>query len=393
MDATAHVNDAAIPHRIIHAAIMSVCMPSAATAASSSNPAVAFRQRGAAASVQRGQVTFTAITNTCIAVDTTGPAAVIVIGITATAVAPSVTPSAFIGTITRGISIGHRPSGTAAAPIIDILIPAATFITAIVMTHPSRISRNLSPPLAGVLFVAMALAHGVIPIPAPRTGGGGGDSGAQVVRATATIIPFVVTVTNSIPRSIPLAPYLQTHPGAGPPPAIILDGNPSLLPMILMISNSTSAGDRRCSSGGPLRDRRIRIHSPPLPTVAEVGVAWHGSDRPSALFDATSNATPPRPGPASLLSSSLRPQPGHSMPRGGRVGIRLRAARTASAGARCVNVCAGRRTTGIPDPVTLVAQEKVNVVSSGPYTPSRAAPRCVQANTSAASRPTIDGAA
>ncbi len=170
-------------------------------------------------------------------------------------------------------------------------------------------------------------------------------------------------------------------------------GVPTLLPMMSMISTSTFSGDRRCSSGGPLRDRRIRIYSPPLPAVAEDGVAWCGSDRPTVLFDTSSKATPPRPGPASLLSSSLRPQPGHRMTRGGRVGVRLRAAGTAGAGAKCSNVCAVCRIRGAQHPVTFVIQERANVVSRSRLRSMYRAPRPMLSTPRVGNKATIDGAA
>ncbi len=228
------------------------------------------------------------------------------------------------------------------------------------------------PPVAAVLrggapscpcpaLVGVAVADGVVSDHPPSTSGHVDNDGIQDERAAASTTDDTATFASASHLPIPTTPALLADP---PPDAIptsaILDGAPALLPMSMVIGSlSFSVGERRCSSGGPRKDRRTRTYSPPLPTAAVFGVAWRGIDRPSVLFNAALNATPPRPGPASLLPSSLQPQLGHSMPRGGRVGVRPRAAGTASAGARCSSFCAASRGKCTHNIATSVSRDTV----------------------------------
>ncbi len=199
--------------------------------------------------------------------------------------------------------------------------------------------------------------------PAPPTSADGRDGGSDDDAAAVTTSHEVTnTSITTIPPTTRASPISHPRDVDHGPPAhllatIVLIGAPTLLPLMVMISTNSSRSDRGRASGGPLRDRRISVRSSPMPTVTLAKVARRGIDRPTVSFECASNATPPRPGPASLLSPSLQPQPGCSAPRGGRVGIRHRAARTAAVGDEYASVWAVRRGTGTPDAIALVSQE------------------------------------
>ncbi len=65
--------------------------------------------------------------------------------------------------------------------------------------------------------------------------------------------------------------------------------------------------------------------SPPPPTVVEGRAAMHGGGRPTAHATEGMTTVLPRPGPASLLSTSPRPQPGRVARLCGRAGHARRA--------------------------------------------------------------------
>ncbi len=148
------------------------------------------------------------------------------------------------------------------------------------------------------------------------------------------ILPFPPT-TSHIPVTFLTLPDTA--------PVVILDVTHTLLQMVMVGSATSSSGGRGRTSEGPRGDRRYLAHSPPPSAVTVERAARHGIGRPSALVSTALTATPPRPGPASLLASSIRPQQGRIAQRGGRVGESLRAAVAAIAGHRVKGNGRGRR--------------------------------------------------
>ncbi len=175
-------------------------------------------------------------------------------------------------------------------------------------------------------------------VASPITSGGasGGENTLDEGNAAATTTTHNLSTT--APMIIVPVPTTILHPPSssrhhGDATEMVVDVTPALLPIMVMVSSHSSSG---CgcgrSSEGPQRSRRCPVHPLPPPTVVEDRAAWHGGDRPAIFVNATLTTMPPRPGPASLLTSSLRPQQGRSTQRGSRVGRSLRAARTAGAG-------------------------------------------------------------
>ncbi len=131
----------------------------------------------------------------------------------------------------------------------------------------------------------------------------------------------------------------------------------SLLPMVVIAANGNiSIGGRGRLSGAPQGDYRLANHSRLPPTVVGSGSAGRGGDRPSVFVEVLSTATSPRPGPASLLSPSLQPQPGCRRQQGSRVGGSLRAAEIA--GTRQGTTDGGRSAVGAPSTAVVVIQER-----------------------------------
>ncbi len=212
-------------------------------------------------------------------------------------------------------------------------------------------------------FVEWACGSGVVSL--PTTGGGDGRGDELAAAATTTPSDAITTFIHHA-STIPSAPFPFPDDArdAWLLATIALIVAPTLLPLMVMISANCSRSDRGRTSGGPLRDRRTSVRSSPMPTVALVEVARRGIDRPTVSFDCSANATPPRPGPASLLSPSLQPQPGCSAQRGGRVGIRHRAARKTAVGDRNASAWAIGRNTGVHDSATPAPQGQA-VANSG----------------------------
>ncbi len=270
------------------------------------------------------------------------------------------------------IIIRHPSVTTAAASgitIVGIAWTGATVIAAIVMIPvipPPIIGKGwhltLPVPLApasvgGCPFVAMALAGDVVAATLPTSGGVDGEGGIRDdIRAAATTTALVKAITTpmiSIPApttSLPPASSSHHHSDAT---AMVGDVTPALLPIMTMLSSgSNSGGGCGRSSEGPQGDRRYPVHSLPPPTVVADRAAWHGVGRPSAFVNSALTTMPPRPGPASLLSALLRPQPGRITQHGSRVGGPLRAARKASAGQ---SVASDKRGRACDRGVTVIA--------------------------------------
>ncbi len=183
------------------------------------------------------------------------------------------------------------------------------------------------PPAASdgqLHFVGVARGNVVV---WPTSDGGSGrvdDSAAAVmtneIETTANVLPDPSTTSPRHP-SLP-------HDASGTP--LVHAGiNPALLliPMDMIASRTNSSGGRGHTSEGPRRTRHFADHSLPPPTVVVVRAAKRGGDRPAVFADTTSATTLPRPGPASLLSSSMWPQRGHIPQQRGRAGTAPRATR------------------------------------------------------------------
>ncbi len=176
-------------------------------------------------------------------------------------------------------------------------------------------------------FVEVAMASGVVKDePSPTTGGGvDGREDDVGAAAVTTVNPDTITTFIQIIPTTPAPP--SSHPrDADGAPLVHANGAPALLPMPMIVTaNCSSTGGRGHPSGGPRRARQFVDHSPPPPTVVVDRAAWRSGGRPTAYANTSLVAAPPRPGPASLLSSSKWPQPGHISQRGGRAGTALRA--------------------------------------------------------------------
>ncbi len=216
---------------------------------------------------------------------------------------------------------------------------------------PSLASLGGSPNVAAVwggVFVADS--------PFPSTNDGDGGCGIHEGVAAATTTRAVMTVTTSA-FALPTIPFPHVaHPDRGildvwlilllPTMPIdyngiadISDGSSLLLPRATPISSHISnsiVGRRVRKSGEPRRTRHFRGRSPPLPTVAADGAAWRPVGCPAASADSLARVAPPRPAPAGLLSSSLRPQPGRETQRSVRVGFASRVAEVHAQGADVV---------------------------------------------------------
>ncbi len=173
-------------------------------------------------------------------------------------------------------------------------------------------------------FVEVAHGGGVVPPPTSGGADGGGDERA----AAATKLPLnAVTTINGHASTIP--PMTISSSRDVDNARILRAGmTPTLLPMVMMdVSLTFSTSGRGHTSEGLQGDRQLGDHSLPPPTAVVARAARHGGGRPSAFANTALATVPPRPGPASLLPSSLRPQRGRRAQRGGRVDDVLRAAR------------------------------------------------------------------
>ncbi len=194
---------------------------------------------------------------------------------------------------------------------------------------------TLSASFGGVLVDVEVDDGRVVMLLAPTSGvgNGSGDDG-KATAATTTPTNAIATLIR-LTTTTPIVPRPSLLRDTGSLPIVHAGIAPALLPVLMIVmvdSRSVSEGGRGRSSEGPRRDRRYPVHSLPPPTVVKVRAARHGGDRPSVFVNTSLTTMPPRPGPASLLSSSMRSQLARIRQRGGRVGGSPRAAVTASAG-------------------------------------------------------------
>ncbi len=141
---------------------------------------------------------------------------------------------------------------------------------------------------------------------------------------TSSLLIGVVTTIVDVPlppgssSSVPTMLIDDSHGGTD---SDHKDGDSSLLPF--------PAGDVSINSSNCRRDGRSRVplgvpsmsrRSPPPPTAVEGGAARRGVGRPAARVASDASTSPPRPGPASLLSSIQCPQQGHATNGAGRAG-------------------------------------------------------------------------
>ncbi len=212
-----------------------------------------------------------------------------------------------------------------------------TFILRSLSSRRGWLSSPVPPSASGggCAIVRVAVARGVVVFEPFPTTGGGVDGGGDEVGAAAATTSQIEAITNILPiiPTIPFPPIILPS-DANQPPIVRANIAHTLLPMAMIViaSHTISSGGRGRPSGGPRGARHFVDHSLPPPTVVVDRAAWHGSDRPSVFANTTLVAVPPRPGPASLLSSSMRPQPGRIAQRGGRAGSALRAAGTTGRG-------------------------------------------------------------
>ncbi len=251
------------------------------------------------------------------------------------------------------IDIGTTPTPIIHAPVISTAtsviatthIVTATIMTAAMFMTPVPVTvvgglLTLPLPTAASLGggpVVVAVVHGCVNALPPTSGGGSGARGIRVrddttAAASTTGSSLAITTTIIIPSFPTTSRSLVTSfllPGDAH--AVTIDGSRTLLPMVMVNSGSSSVCGRGRTSGGPRRDRRFLAHSPPPSAATVERAARHGIGRPSAFVNAALTTMPPRPGPASLLASSMQPQQGRITQRGSRVGEPLRAAVAASA--------------------------------------------------------------
>ncbi len=264
---------------------------------------------------------------------------------------PTITIRAFIPMVTPTtvISVIPRNRSTSVTTSIATIVTVTTGIAAIVTAAPAP-----SPVVVAVGLVAADLWLG--------TSGGASDGGIRDEEAAAvTTSPAASVITLARPFTTPSSSRLLGSSASGVMPIDNRDGTAmvdesSLLPM--MISRMINGGSRRgCGdlSGIPLGVRRIVDHFQHPPSAVGSWSAWRGGGRPTAFAKIRLAATPPRPGPASLLPPSMWPQHGHIARRGGRVGHSLRAAEET----------ANRQTTTVDGRSSKGATAAVTVASDG----------------------------
>ncbi len=171
---------------------------------------------------------------------------------------------------------------------------------------------QVRPPRPVALAGGRVVTRGASSTKSDGDGGGGNlDEGAE---ATTTPASFAVTITLvTVPTTLHRAP----SPSSIPLAILINNGhvktddgsNSSLLRTATDgISLNYSGGRRSRLSGLPLGAHRIADYSPLPPTAVESGAARRSGDRPTVIAEVLSATASPRPGPASLLPSSGRPQ-------------------------------------------------------------------------------------
>ncbi len=194
-----------------------------------------------------------------------------------------------------------------------------------VLPVPPRASRSASP------LVDVALADGVTSVPTvPPLGGGVGVGGDEEASAATTHDLETITAIVRFPTMTP--PAVLPPPGTAAYGLIVCAGSsPALLPMAMMdddASVSDSNGGRNRLSRFTLGITCIAGCSLPPPTAVEGRAALLSDSRPAAGANRRVVTVHPRPGPASLLTSLPRPQPGRVTTLAGRAGDASRASGT-----------------------------------------------------------------
>ncbi len=233
------------------------------------------------------------------------------------------------GPTTRLRPLASDPTSASAfiAPIIGLrVITTAITLPAIICT-PAIVMTVLVHLLPHV-----ELAGGSVAL-STSGGGDGGGRGVLDERAVASTTKVPVSVTTV------RVPFLTTsfvdHVPSPNLLAMLVDDNhavmddgriSSLLPTSTDVTSHTNSRGRRSRlSGLPLRAHRIDDYSPLPPSAVESGAARRSGGRPTAISVLLTVTASPRPGPASLLPPSGRPQPGRLRHGGGRAGSALRA--------------------------------------------------------------------
>ncbi len=210
----------------------------------------------------------------------------------------------------------------------------------------------------------MLVADGNVGVGVEATSGGGAGSGGvpdEGAAATTTFPPFAITdpaspfpttmILSSISSSVPTLLIDDSNFDSRP------DSDASSLLRMAMVegdgSSSVSGSGHSRSSGGSLGFHRIADCSPSPPAVAGSRAARRSDDRPTVCAMILMAAAPPRPGPASLLSSSERPQPGRVTLLGGRAGS---ARRTTETGNSELATCGAGRINGPASTLRLAKQ-------------------------------------
>ncbi len=186
----------------------------------------------------------------------------------------------------------------------------------------------------------MAVARGVAGSYCTSVGVGGGGGPDEVATAATTGWNLHGTVTTPF-----INPSTTSRLASLPP------GSSSIVPTLLINNGNvgtdedrsdcdsssllqSAAGDASVNSSGCRRDGWSRVplgvpsisrRSPPPPTAVEGGAAQRSDGRPAARVASDEVTTRPRPGPASLLTSTAYPQQGHATTGFGRAGYARRA--------------------------------------------------------------------
>ncbi len=161
-------------------------------------------------------------------------------------------------------------------------------------------------------FVDVAVADGVVTLPRPFPQGGGESGGGDEIKSAAITTDDILTVTTviQVPTTIP-NPLLSPPGDARDAPPVRAGNTHTLLLMTMLTSDTNSARGCDHASEELQGARQLVGHPPPPPAVVVDGAAQHGGGRPTAFANAALATLLPRPGPASLLPSPMRPQHGH----------------------------------------------------------------------------------
>ncbi len=268
------------------------------------------------ASVSDAAILTTTITahTTHVAAPQTAPAIIVTAAIPNTVTRVTVTRTIPIST-SRVIQ-GHHDTTTAAS-IAILLLPVVTSKPAMVMTAALILPVWVA---GGVVILALRLGT------SDGVDGGGVRDEAAAASTTAPVASALTARSATTPSAVrPLvsssawAILIDDRNGA-----MRIDGS-SLLQMVISLMDNVSMRGSGGVSGVALGVSRITAHIPHPPTAAGCRSARRSGGRPATSVKIHLTATPPRPAPASLLPSSMRPQRGRIAPERGRVGRSLRA--------------------------------------------------------------------